>query len=180
MIVSVSFAVYQGVRYFQGPGKPAYHVDVRRGYGQIGPSSLPLVAGPREMTDNPLAGVGMKPLNADPGQIAPPPGSFRRYAFVRRTNGEVEMLAKYRWQGSADQAAEYYIKYLEGKNMKFLGEQSRTGRTTSRRSGSATNLRPRRIFVFHGPKRRVTLTLREMSENDNTLSISLNLSCPDS
>ncbi|MCP4374587.1 MAG: hypothetical protein GY794_00185 [bacterium] len=132
------------------------------------------------MTDNPLAGVGMKPLNADPGQIAPPPGSLRRSAFVRRTNGEVEMMARYIWQGSADQAAEYYKKYLEGKNMKFLGEQFRAGRTTSTRPDSARNIRPRRIFVFHGPKRHVTLTLREMSENDNTLSITLNLICPDS
>ena len=132
------------------------------------------------MTDNPLAGVGMKPLDGDPDGIAPPRGAARRSAFMRRTDDEVEMMARYTWQGSAERAAEYYREYLSREGMKFLGEQIRTGRSASTRPDSSRNARPRRIFVFHGPRRHVTVTLREMPGNDEMLSITLNLVYPDS
>ena len=132
------------------------------------------------MIDNPLAGVGMKPLDGDPDGLAPPKGAVRRPGFVRRGGDEVEMMASYTWKGSADRAAEYYREYLGGKGMKFLGEQTRTGRSAATRPGLSRNARPRRIFVFHGPGRTVTVTLREMTGNDRMLSITLNLVYPDS
>ena len=183
LIASVSFAAWQGIRFFRGGKKssgPPIFNSLRRSYGQIGPPALPPTTGPGEMTDNPLAGVGMTQLDGDPGGIAPPKGAVRRSAFVRRTDDEVEMMARYAWQGSADQAAEYYKKYLAGKDMKFLGEQTRTDRSTTTRPDSSRNARPRRIFVFHGLKRHVTVTLRKMPRNDEMLSITLNLVCPDS
>ena len=179
LTASISFAVYQGVRFFRGEEgastKRPPPNSVRRAYGRIGPTAPPPTTGPSEMIDNPLAGVGMRPLRGDPDGIAPPKGASRRSAFVRRTDGEVEMMACYTWQGSADHAAEYYREHLGGKGMKFLGEQARTGRSASTRPDSSRNARSRRIFVFHGPKRHVTVTLRKMPGNDNMLSITLNL-----
>ena len=184
LIASVSFAVYQGIRFFRDEkgsfGPPVFN-SVRRGrHGRIGPAAPSPTTGPSEMTDNPLAGVGMRPLDGAPDGIAPPKGASRRSAFVRQTGDEVEMMARYTWQGTADQAAEYYREYLSGKGMKFLGEQTRTGRSASTRPDSSRNARPHRIFVFHGPKRYVTVTLREMPGNDKMLSITLNLVHTDS
>ncbi|MBL7218612.1 MAG: hypothetical protein ISS69_00735 [Phycisphaerae bacterium] len=183
LIVLVGFTVYfyQRVRSPQGreeSSDPSKSCFVRRGYGRIGPQAPPPTTGPSEMTDNPLAGVAMTPLDGNPGGLAPPTGAVRQSAFVRRTGGEVEMMARYTSQGSADQAAEYYRKYLGGKGMKFLGEQTRAGRSASSRPNSLRYARPRRIFVFHGPKRHVTVMLREMPGNDKTLSITLNLVYP--
>jgi len=183
LIASVSFAAWQGIRFFRvekEPSGPPIFNSLRRGYGRIGPPAAPPTTGPGEMTDNPLAGVGMTPLDGDPDGIAPPRGAVRRSAFTRRTVGEVEMMARYTWQGSADRAAGYYKKYLAGKGMKFLGEQTRTGRPATTRPGSSRNARPRRVFVFHGPGRHVTVTLRKMSGGDDMLSITLNLVRPDS
>jgi len=185
LIVLIYFTVYyyQCVRSSRGAkesSSPPKSPFVRRGYGQIGPQAPPPTTGPSEMTDNPLAGVAMTPLDGNPGGLAPPKGAVRQSAFVRRTGGEVEMMARYTLQGSADQAAEYYREYLGGKGMKFLGEQVRTGRSASSRPNSSRHVRSRRIFVFHGPKQHVTVTLREMPGNDKTLSITLNLVYPDS
>jgi len=183
LIASVSFAAWQGVRFFRGvkgsSGPPVFN-SVRRSYGRIGPPAPPPATGPTEMTDNPLAGVGMTPLNGDPDGIAPPKGADRRSAFVRRGRDEVEMMARYTWKGSADQAAEYYREYLVGKGMKFLGEQTRTGRSASTRPDSSRNTPLRRIFVFSGPKGNVTVTLRKMRGNDKMLLIALSLMYPDS
>ncbi len=183
LIASVSFAAWQGIRFYRGrkesSGPPIFD-SLRRSYGRIGPPAAPPTTGPGEMTDNPLAGVGMTPLDGDPDRIVPPGGAVRRSAFMRRTGGEIEMMARYTWQGSVDRAAEYYKKYLAGKGMKFLGEQTRTERSTATRPGSSRNSRPRRIFVFHGPKGHVTVTLREMTGNDDMLSIILSLVYPDS
>jgi len=183
LIASVSFAVWQGNRFYrarkESSGPPIFD-SLRRSYGRIGPSAAPPTKGPGEMTDNPLAGVGMTPLDGDPDRIAPPRGAVRRSAFMRRTGGEIEMMARYTWQGSMDRAAEYYKKYLAGKDMKFLGEQTRAGRSTTTRPGSSRNARPRRIFVFNGPRGHVTVTLREMTGNDDMLSIILSLVYPDS
>ena len=131
------------------------------------------------MTDNPLAGVGMKPLNDDPGGLKPPPGSLRRWAFVRRTGDEVEMMAQYAWRGSFDAAAEYYKKYLGDKGMEFLGEQSPKTPGTSTRPKSTRAVRPRRVLVFHALKKHASVTLRHGRKNDQMLLITLNLVYPE-
>ena len=131
------------------------------------------------MTDNPLAGVGMAPLAGDPDGIAPPKGSVRRPAFVRRSHNEVEMMARYVWGGSVERAVEYYKEYLSGKGMPFLGERTSTGLRSSTRPNSSRNVRPRRTFVFHGPKGYVIVTLRRVTGKDDTLSITVNLVYPD-
>jgi len=94
---------------------------------------------------------------------------------MRETVGEVEMMAFYVWPGDSDGAAEYYKEYLGGKGMKFLGEQTRGGVSASTRPNSSRIVPLRRIFVFHGPKRHVTVTLRQTPGNDGMLSIILNL-----
>ena len=183
LIASVGFAAYQGVRFFRGvkeSSRPPVFDSVRRGHGTPGPPAPPPTTGPGEMTDNPLAGVGMTPLKGDPDGIAPPRGADRRSAFVRRVGGEVEMMARYTWKGSADKAAEYYREYLVAKGMKFLGEQTRAGRLAATRPASSPSARPRRIFVFHGSGRHVTVTLRELPGKDGILSITVNLVYPDS
>ena len=183
LIASVSFAAWQGIRFFRGEngssGPPIFN-SLRRSHGRIGPPAPAPTTGPGEMTDNPLAGVGMAPLNGDPDGIVPPKGAVRRSAFVRRTGDEVEMMARYTWQGSTDRAAGYYREYLSGKGMKFLGERTRTGHSAATRPKSSRNARLRRIFVFHGPRRHATVTLREMSGDEEMLSITLNLVYPDS
>ena len=184
LTASMSFAVYAGVRYFRGPapdpGAERFFDTWRRSPNSIGPEAPEPERGPGEMTDNPLAGVAMKSLDEDPDQIAPPNGAKRRSAFVRRAKGEVEMMARYVWSGSPDQAEEYYRKYLAERGMTFQGRRIIAPPEPSTRPVSARTVRPRRIVVFHGPKGYVTVTLRKASNEAGMLSIVLSLSYPES
>jgi len=90
------------------------------------------------------------------------------------------MMALYDWIGTSDQAAEYYKKYLDGLGMKFLGQQSRGGSSASTRPKSSRTARPRRVLVFHGPKRHLAVTMRQNPKNDRKVLITLNLVYPES
>jgi len=181
LVVTVGFAAYQGWRFF-GRGAEAWAPpqmpSVRRGYDRIAPSVPQPATGPSEMTSNPLAGVGMKPLDGDPDNLVPPSGAVRRWAFVRNTGDEIEMMALYSWVGSPQQAGEYYKKYLGDMGMKFLGQQTKTTARASTRPGASRTVRPRSVFVFHGPKRHLAVTVRQSRRNDKTVLITLNLVYP--
>ncbi|MDP6633651.1 MAG: hypothetical protein QGG42_02015 [Phycisphaerae bacterium] len=182
LIASVGFAIYQGVRFFrgdEGTEEPTRFTSVRRS-SRIGPPEQPPTTGPSEMTGNPLAGVSMTPVKKDPEGLLPPNGAVRRWAFERRTGDEVEMMASYAWRGSEDQAVDYYKEYLGGKGMKFLGEHNRKASSASTRPRPSRVTRPRRVLVFQGLKRTVTITLRPGRGADGMLSITLDLSYPDS
>ncbi len=182
LVVTVFFAAYQGWRFFGGGAEaqaPAKMPSVRRGHGQIGPEAHEPTTGPGEMTRNPLAGVGMKPLDADPDGLVPPAGSVRRWAFVRDTGDEVEMMALYAWVGSPEQVGQYYKKYLGDMGMKFLGQQTKKTAGTSTRPEASRAVRPRSVFVFHGPKRHLAVTVRESRKNAQTVLITLNLVYPE-
>jgi hypothetical protein len=179
---SVGFAIYQGMLFFGGQdvGEATKLASVRRSYERIGPPSLTPTTGPGGMRGDPLGSVGMTPLKGDPDDLVPPKGSKRRWGFMRKAGDEVEIMAGYVWRGDADAAAEYYKEYLGRKGMKFLGEQIRGPVSASTRPDSSRIVRSRRIFVFQGPKRHVTVTLRSSRKNDGTLSIILNLVYPES
>jgi hypothetical protein len=185
LTASIVFAIYQGVRFFQGQEEGTAEApkfpSLRQGQdGRIGPPELAPTTGLGAMTGNVLAGVGMEPVDGDPGGLVPPKGAQRRPAFVRRVGREVEIMALYAWRGSFDQAAEYYKEYLGRKGMTFLGERTKTGASASTRPKSSRPRRSYRVFVFQGPKRHVTVTLRRKSENDEMLLITLNLVYPES
>jgi hypothetical protein len=185
LTASIGFAIWQGVRFFQGQEGGSAEVpkfpSLRQGRdGRIGPPKLPTTAGLGAMTENVLAGVGMESVEGDPGGLVPPKGAQRRSAFVRRVGREVEIMALYAWRGSFDQAAKYYKEYLGGKGMTFLGERTEPRASASTRPKSSRPRRSYRVFVFQGPKRHVTVTLRRKSENDEMLLIALNLVYPES
>jgi hypothetical protein len=182
LVAAIGFATWQGVLFFgvtESGREPIKLPDVRRSYGRIGPRAPEPTTGPGEMTGNALIGVGMKPLDADPGGLAPPGGSVRRWAFERRTGDEVEMMALYVWPGTFEAAAEYYKSYLGGKGMKFLGEQSKKTSGASTRPRSDRYVRSRRVFVFHGAKSHAAVTLRKSRKNDQMLLITVNLVYPE-
>ncbi|MBT3201190.1 MAG: hypothetical protein HN350_14915 [Phycisphaerales bacterium] len=169
------------MRYFsnrhddQSPGV----VSVRRGQeGQIGPPASAPAPGPGEMTDNPLAGVGMTPLKGEPADLAPPSGAIRRWAFERSSGQEREIMALYSWDGSDQQAGEYYKKYLIEKGMKFLGERKFGEESPSTSSRPARKVRPRRMLLFHGEGQNITVTLRKPRRDDGMLSISISVTYP--
>jgi len=176
LVASLAFAAFQMHRFFNAhrsaPGAGVFS-RTRRGHGRIGPPAAPPTSGPSEMTDNPLAGVGMKPLDADPDEIDPPRGSVRRSAFVRKADGEVEMMAIYGWQGHADQAADHYKAYLKGRGMELLSDRVHLPRSATTRPATRPSRRSRRVLIFQGSKRHVTVTLRRLSGDDEMVSISL-------
>ena len=182
LTVSLVFATYQGVRYFssrldgdQSPGV----VSVRRGRdGRIGPPTSAPAPGPGEMTDNPLAGVGMTPVKGDPGGLAPPSGAIWRWAFERSAGQEREIMALYSWDGSPEQAGEYYKKYLIEKGMKFLGERKFGEDSPSSRPAASRKVRPRWMLLFHGAGQNVTVTLRKPRRTDGMLSIAISVTYP--
>ena len=153
--------------------------SVRRSHGRIGPPAAAPTTGPAEMTKNPLAGVGMKPLDADPDGLVPPAGAVRRWAFVRSTGDEIEMMARYAWAGTPEQVGQYYKKYLGDMGLKFLGQQTKKTAGTSTRPKASRPVRPRSVFVFHGPKGHLAVTVRQSRKNDQTVLITLNLVYPE-
>jgi len=176
LVVSIAFAVFQVHRFFTSQGSNSSagtFSGVRRGHGRIGPPAAPPTSGPSEMTDNPLAGVGMKPLGDDPDGIRPPRGAVRRSAFVREADNEVEMMATYGCQGHPDQAAEHYKEHLIARGLKLLGDRIHSARSATTRAATRPSARSRRVLVFRGPKCHVTVTLRKVSGDDTRLSIAL-------
>jgi len=182
LAATTCFAAYHGWRFFGGSGgqsvaQPRFP-SVRRGRdGTIGPPASAPARGPGEMTGNPLAGVGMKPMDEDPGRFAPPEGAVRDWAFVRQAD-ETEMMAQYSWTGSSDRAAEYYREYLAEKGMEFLGERRKGTPTTSSRPANSRYVRPRRVLVFHADGRHMSITLRQMRNDEKVLVITVHLIGP--
>ena len=87
--------------------------------------------GAKEAWSNPLAAVGLAPLDGDPHDVAPPPGATRRHAFRRRAADEVQQQAQYECAGTAEDVVAHYTRALEGKGFRRIKDGAGpTGRRT--------------------------------------------------
>jgi hypothetical protein len=67
--------------------------------------------------------AGLIRLDGDPGDLPPPPGAVRRWAF-QRTSGGLEQYARYNFSGSVAEAGDFYLKMLAGRGYHLVSDQS--------------------------------------------------------
>ncbi len=90
--------------------------------GQAGPTSHLAPASDldlRMLTEGASAGdwsgaAGLVKISSDPGEINPPTGAKRRFAFSRVTGDSNEQLARYEYAGSMQMGADHYSRVLSG------------------------------------------------------------------
>ncbi len=75
---------------------------------------------PAELVSSPLAASGLREFDGDPGGIAPPPAARRLAAFERQSPGLTQQQARYEWEGTTSDAAEFYRRQLEQRQFKLL------------------------------------------------------------
>lgn len=139
---------------------------VRPGEGEI-PAPRP-ATGLGEMIRDPLAPAALKPLDHDPGGIAPPEGAIRKSAYERRTGDQAEKFALYSWPGRLADAAEHYRAAFAEAGLKLLSDRTAEPRTRPRQPSSAPGTREgatrpapvRRTLIFHAEDRHAVVSLR--------------------
>lgn len=177
---TVGFAFQQGRRFFRARSSPVPGATGDRPFNVLrrdaplvrpGDAEAPAprpATGPGEMIRDPLAPAALKPLDHDPGGIAPPEGAIRRSAFERRTGDQAEKFALYNWPGRLADAAEHYKAAFAEAGLKLLSDRTAEPRTRPRQPSSAPGTREgatrpapsRRTLIFHAEKRHAIVSLR--------------------
>ena len=101
---------------------------------------------PREVFTSPYKAVGLADLEGDPGGIAPPAGAKRLFGFRQPIDGEVRMLGRYELAGTAEKAADHYLRSLRKDGFSLLRD--------------STDAEGARRLLFEKPPGSVTVALR--------------------
>ncbi len=122
----------------------------------------------RKLTEAPSAGdwsgaAGLVEMSGDPGEINPPMGAKRRFAFSRVTGDSNEQLARYEYTGSILAAAEHYSGVLTG-----AGFEVRT----------ACDGDDERLLMASKRMERVVIVLSQSKSSHGKIEISVTLITP--
>ncbi|MCY2930720.1 MAG: hypothetical protein NTV86_14720 [Planctomycetota bacterium] len=116
-----SFALWQGVVFFQNAGLPTAPVA-----GPAGPAGddLPVATTrPGEgLTGRAMAYAELEPLDGDPGRLVPPPGATRRLCRQFLQGGFRRQEGAYDYRGTAASAEEHYRKALPAAGFAPVGD----------------------------------------------------------
>lgn len=128
-------------------------------------SSSQPAEGAKDWLRNPLSTLPLRPLERDPGDIAPPPGATRLSAEGGVVAGQLVAHARYRYEGMMDDAAEHYRRALERGGFKLLRDASGPGQ--------------RRELIGFRQGQSVNVTLRKPSPNARIVSVVLIVTRPE-
>jgi len=84
-------------------------------------------AGTQPFGEHPLAGLGIAPLQGDPGGIPPPPGAVRRTGLQRRADRQLQQQAIYECDSTVDTVADHYKRVLRSDGFELLTEDVAAG-----------------------------------------------------
>jgi hypothetical protein len=111
-----------------------------------------------------LAVGDMVPINADPGGIAPPPGSSRLGCYQGKAGGVAIQNGRYECPGDLEAVSSYYLQAMKDRSFTYAGQK---------------NISPGRlVVVFIRDATKVTLTLQTGLSLNNTVRVFLSVMRP--
>ncbi len=117
-----SFAVWQGVEFFRDERL----APARAPASQVAPDAdVPVVTtrpGERGTAGGAMAAAGVETIDADPGELAPPPGARRRLARQYRLGEHRRQEGAYDYSGTMLSAEEHYRKALASAGFAASGD----------------------------------------------------------